>query len=700
MALTGITNAVTPLPSRPNLFYDAVGDFGFVGDFQRTLGTTSVTGTSLTDTTNPFTPRDVGKRITIPFAGSGTSPNTAMLTTTIAAYVNAGSVTLTTGATTSVSSSSCSWGTDNSAAEALMVSTINNASFAGATIFFEKSPTNAYGVQTTWTFNKPCQIVGIGGGYTADSGVYATLGGTCLAWWGTSSDGGTNFQAMITFVPTGVQNLKRVAFRHIWLDCFNCGQNQALYGLKLVSCPGHILEDFFVRDALAQAVWLDINSVPTESNSTARFSHRDVAYRQLDNTSTATTTPTTTSSALTWSTSGQSMTIAAANNLRTAGYVWVMSNLGYPVLIHYTGGGGTTTLTGCTCATEDTTNAPASYSGANVVEATPGNGGAYKFNGTSTGDTNLGVIDMAVINHGTTWGPAAVEFQNGDSMVLRQIVINGGSNTTLSGSNRQQKPGIRFNGSNTAQTLAARNNIVYDGDPGSGGGGVSAMAVLNTGSTMSYPSGPNKWYNYQLGNGSPLPTIEAGAQLVWSGNGMVNTGEHYPATLTTTTVASASTAVVAKIPLPIQGIQVGLTVRCVFTLSKTAAGSSTRITGVKIGTTGTGSDTTINSVSRTPTAAADTGYEEILFAITGPLGASCTSVMTSQLTKATTGSAAGLFATAAAVSLIVGTPVSFNSTTYTSGSQVWLSFFVTTGTSEVLTISPPVICEVLKGANP
>lgn len=694
-SLQGVMSAADK--KRMTQVYDAQADFGFVGDYKSTLATTTVSGTTVTDSTNPFLSTDVGKKITVPFAGAGTTPNIAQLTTTIASYVSAGQVTLTAGATNNVSSASVGWGTDNTTAENLLVSTINNQAFAGATVHFGNSVTNAYGISTNWVFNQSCQIEGIGGGYTADTGGYATLGGTRLAWWGTSSDGGVAFQAMITFVPTGVQNLKRVALRHLWLDCYNNGQNEALFGLKLVSCAGHMLEDFYIRDTLAQAIWMDIGTTPTEAKDCTRFHHQDICIRQLDNTPTATTTPTTTSSALTWSTTGQSMTIAAANNLRTAGYVWVMSTLGYPVLVRYTAGGGTTALTGCTVATEDVANAPASYSGANVVEATPGNGGAYKLSGGASANTCCGLMEMLQISYGTTWGPAAMEFLNSDSISITQAMMNGGSNTTLTNGNRQQRPGMRFNGSNTNSSLAARNNIVYDGDPGGpSGGGISVMGVNNAGTALTYPAGPIKVNYVQLGNGAPIPTVEGNAQLFWTGNGMLNVGETGPVVTSTTTVASASTSIVAKIPLPPQAMQVGLTIRCVFTMTKTAAGVAARVSGVKIGTTGTSSDTTVNSVSRTPTAAADKGQEEIVFSVVGPLGASCTSVMTSALTKATVTSA-GLLGTAVAYDVLAGTPVAFNSGT---GPPTWLTVFVTTGTSEVITINPPVLIEVLKGASP
>jgi hypothetical protein len=698
LATTSVAGAMSSADKkRQSQVYDAVADFGFVGDLQTTLGTSAVTGTALTDSTNPFTPADVGKRVTVPRAGAGTGVNIAQLTTTIAAYVNAGQVTLTTGATNNVTAASVHWGTDNSAAEALMVSTINALPWQGARIVFGNSPTNSYGVQTNWQFTATCWIEGIGGGWTADAGTMQDIGGTRLVWWGTSSDGGTAFQAMITFSPTSANNLKRVTLRNLWLDCYNNGQNQALYGIKLASCHGHRLENVYVMDALAQGIWTDIASSPTEAKDTTRFLHQHLCFRQLDPTPGANTTPTTTSSALTWSTTGQSMTIAAANSLRTAGYVWVQSNLGYPVLVKYTGGGGTTTLTGCTVSAEDVVNAPASYANAFVVEATPANGGAYKLAGGSGANTNCGVIDMVQISYGTTWGPAAMEFNNSDSIVCRQIIMNGGSNVTEANGNRQRRPGVRFNGSNTSSGLASRNNIFYDGDPGGAPagaqGGCSSMGVLNTGAAMSFPAGPNKWYNHQMGNGAPIPIVEGNAQFYWTGNGTLNTGETGPVVIVTNTV-NATSAIMARIQLPPQWAQVGLTVRCVFPLTKTAAGIAARITGVKLGTTGTTADTTVNSVSRTPTAAADEGEEEITWSLTA-IGASATSTMTSRLTKGLV-TAAGLFNVAVAFDVAIGTPVTFN-----SGSSVsWLSFFMTTGTAEIVTVNPPVIVEVLKGASP
>jgi hypothetical protein len=695
LATASLKGLMSPAEMKRGMqFYDAQADFGFVGDLWTTLGTTAVTGTAMTDSTNPFTAADVGKRVVVPRAGAGTTPNIAPLITTIAAYVSAGQVTLTVGATNNVTTASVHYGTDNSAAEALMVSTINGSVWSGAKVFFGDSATNRYGIQTALVFNKPCQIEGVGGGHTADAGDWKTIGGSCLVWWGSSSDGGTAFGAMITFRPTGAQSLKRVALRHVWLDCNNNGQNSAIYGLKLVSCQGHMLEDFYIMDSGAQAIWLDVGTTPTEAKDTTRFSHKDICVRQLDHTPGVTTTPTTTTSVLTLSTSGQSMVLAAANGLTTSGYVWVTTNLGYPVLVRYTGGGGTTTLTGCTISAEDAVNAPATFSGGYVVQASPGNGGAYKLNGPVGANTCLGVIQMIQVSYGTTWGVEAIQFLNADSILIIQPSLNGGSDVAEPSGNRRRRPGIQFNGSNTNSGLAARNNVIYMGDPGSlSGGGCVSIGLNNAGTALTYPAGPNKWYNYQLANGASLPTVEGSAQFIWTANGGLTASENGPAVITTTTVGSSSSAIIARIPIPPQGLQIGMTVRCRFTMTKTAAGTAARITGVKLGTTGTTSDTTVNSVSRTPTAAVDKGFEELCFTVVGPLGASCTSVMTSNITKGVT-TAGGLFNVAVSCDVTAGTPVTFNS----SGGQTWLSFFMTTGLSEVITILPPVVVEVLKGA--
>lgn len=680
-------------------WYDAADDFGFVGDLATTNGTTSMgAGTAiLTDTSNPFTAADVGKRITVPRAGAGSSPNQAQLTTTILSFQNSGQVTLAAPSVNAVTNTSVHYGTDNSTAEAALVAAVNGRN--GCKVFFGQSATNAYGFQTIWGFNKPAQIEGIGGGHTADTGQYALIGGTRLAWWGTSSDGGTAFGAGITFSPTGVQALKRVALRHIWIDGRNNDQNQLLYGVKLASCQGHMLEDFFVMDPRAQGIWLDIDSDPTEAKDTTRFSHRDICARILDVTPGATLTPTTTTTTGAMSSTG-TLVLAAANNLPTAGYVWVMSNLGYPVLVRYTGGGGSTSLTGCTISAEDAVNAPQYVSGGNVVEAAGGNGGAYKLSGGTGANTCCGVIDMIQISYGTTWGPAAMEFLNSDSIEIRKPMMNGGSNVDLGAINRRQRPGVRFNGSNTNATLASRNNIIRGGDPGGapGGpqGGCSSMGLNNVSAALSFPAGPNYWFDYELGNGAPIPVVEGNAILQWERNGGFNVGETGSTQLTDITAAASASTIIAQIKAPPQGIQIGLLLELIFTAVKTTFTAATaNVIGVKIGPLGTLSDPTVNSFSLTPTAVVDIGTFLMQFAITGTLGAACTSVMNAGLLSHQAAINAG-HATTATMGPAPGTPVTFNS----AQTGLIITFFVTLSAGTAWTIRAPFAPKIVKGANP
>src|SRR5262249_45714063 len=140
------------------------------------------------------------------------------------------------------------FGTDNTAAIATMVSTINGAVYPnGAHIVFPASVTNRYGFPVGATFNKPATIEGQGGNVSVDTGDYTKSGGTALAWWGTNN-GQATFDGFLKFIPAsaGSQMLSSVRFRDIWLDCRNGDQNQALFGLQLIDCPGFDVENFFV----------------------------------------------------------------------------------------------------------------------------------------------------------------------------------------------------------------------------------------------------------------------------------------------------------------------------------------------------------------------------------------------------------------------------------------------------------------------
>lgn len=689
--------------------YDAQSDFGFVGDLVTTNGTSSMgAGTAtLTDTSNPFTAADVGKRITVPRAGAGAGVNAAQLTTTILTFVGAGNVTLAASSTNAVTNISVSYGTDNTAAITAMNTLVNttNASFPGVTIKFGQSQTNAYGFPTPVTFNKQVQIEGIGGAHTTDSGDYTRIGGTRLAWWGTSSDGGTAFQGFWNVNPTGVQSLKHTSFRRCWVDCRNNDQNQALFGLKMASIHGNELEDFFVMDALAAAIRTDIATSPSgDAADFTRFLWMNICIRQLDNqvSPAPMTTPILMTSAVVLTTTPQSLTVAA-NTLPTAGYFWTATTIGAPILVNYTGGGGTTTLTGCTIATEYVVHTPTTVNGGNVVQATPGNGACTLMGGGTLANTCCSSVQQAQFSHGTTWGPAAVETWNSDSVEWDSCYVNGGNATNDGAINRIRKPGYRFNSSIVSSTLASRNQNIQGGSAGAGG--LSVMGLLNTSALVGFPAGPIYSDLYQCGNAEPVPTREAvtltatqgpaGGSLDWSMNGGWRPGIIGPVGIAVQTITGVATALVAGTlcPVPPQAFQIGTMLRWSIPFSKTAAGTAARVVAVKYGAAGSTADgTTIATASFTPTAVADQGVLVIDLVVTS-LGAAATALcqMYIQHTSAT--------AVGWGVSAITATMATFDSTAPGTAPR-FLHVDISVGTAEVLSVLMPTTVMCLHPGNP
>lgn len=746
--------------------YDAFADFGFVGDLVTVFDGACSTGanTKITSATANFsTQAFINMRVTLNSAGS----SNAKYVGTITNIDSNTQITVSPAITTSVTNKCLQFGTDNTSAITTMVNTINNTTFPGAKIIFGRSTTNAYGFPIRAVFNKSVQIEGQGGGHTTDVGDYTRTGGTRLAWWGSSNDGGTNFGAFFEFSPTGTQSLKRVAMRHCWLDCRNGDQNQILYGIKLASCHGFMLDDFFVMDALAQAIWTDIDSNPTEAKDTTRFNISNFCIRQLDNTSVgmttttgvqtlptatinvtstsgfstngsciivttngnqtvtytgitgttltgcsggtgntsngglvtalANTTPTTTSSAITLSTSGQSLTLALASVGTAAegsGYAWVASNLGYPVLIKYSGGGGTTTLTGCVTASEFTINAPATVSGSNVVGCTPGNAGGFLFSGGTGANSCCGMVSMGQISHGSTWGPAGIECNNADSIIFAQIMqnqtIGGGAGTNDGAINRIRKPGVRLNGSNTSATLASRNNIFLDGDASVGG--VSAMGVLNTGTRLLAMSGPNYWDRYQLGNSAAIPNIEGNAYFEWSPNGGFRTTQQGQAAITDQAIAAATNTLIngSLIVVPPQGFQIGTIFRWTINgVTSAAAGTGTNTITIRYGTTGLIGDAAIATFTTTAgTGVTAMGFRILIEMTIRTLGAGGTGVANCQvISHNNTGFTGSPNDIDAAVSL--------NTTTVSP----FLSIGLTTGALKTVNIRQ-CITEVINSGNP
>jgi hypothetical protein len=712
-------------------YYDAVADFGFVGDLKSvfeieasgsvTVMTSGSNVVTLT-TTAPFTSTlvDGGKRITINGAGASgavlvgyiqtvsSSSSCTVVTTKGGSTAQNASTTVTATTTNYVA---VQFGTDNTTAISTMTTTVNNATYPnGAVIVWPASVTNAYGFPVGATFNKPVAFQGSGGSVSTDTGDYTKAGGTRLAWWGTNN-GQATFDGFIKIVPatTTSQLLNSVKFHDIWIDCRNGDQNQALFGLQLINCVGFDIENFFVMDALWAGMGLYTTDLTNLTATTGRGAMRNIHFRQEENngplTSPATLTPTTTTSAVTLTTTGQSLTLAAANGLPTAGYVWVQTTSGTPVLVNYTSGGGTTTLSGCTVSALDNVYGYTTFSGANVVQAVPANGSAIYLSGDTTTNACLFTIDTATISHGTTWGPAAMDCRNTDSFVARQVVINGGSATSTT-ANRVNKPGWRLSGSTSsvASGLWARNVVIEDGDPGAGG--ISAMGLTNAGTALlTAPAGPNYVVRTQLANGSPVPVIEhlassatqapVGAGLFYTANDAFLEAAQYgpPSTGQQTINAATNVLTGSMIPLPPHAIQPGTAFRWRFYASKTATGTTSSITALVNTTGATSGGTSIMVWSLTGTAVADLAWFEMYLACTSVSAGSATFYGNQSMIQpngTTSLTATGFSTTAASRQLLTGTPtaltVPFSQTNYlylvlAPGTGVWTA---TALTAEVL----------------
>lgn len=671
------------------LTYDAVADFGFVGDLKQpfVLGVgydgaiTTGTPNLVCATTAPFAAGDVGKRITVAGAGAGG----AMLVTTILAFVSSSAVTLAANAGTTVSAKCVRFGTDNTTAIGNMVTAVNAATYQGIKVVFPASETNSYGWPTAATFNKPVYIEGVGGTNSTDIGDYTKSGGTCLSWWGSSSTTGTTtFGAMLNFVPTtGANNtpIEGLTLRNFWIDCRNGDQNQALKGVNLSSCAAFVLDNFFIMDALAIGLDMDVVApgVATpaagslgQAKDCTRGKITNLRVRMLDNTTSPvapTLTPTTTTSAITLSTTGQSLVLAAANGLTASGYIWVQTTCGTPTLVNYTGGGGTTTLTGCTISAISAINPRITFSGANVVQASPANGACVHLNGDSGANTCCNTFNTWQLSHGTTWGPAALELSNSDSNISTRITINGGSAVNGGAANRQQKPGVRFGGSTSAANLTARNNVFYGGSAGAGG--VVSLGVTNAGVILTGVATANFWNEYELGNGELVPVRESiattatqgdtGSSFYWNPNGGLKQGGVSVPSFAAQAITAATLTHIkgSLVPIPPQGLQVGTTLRWTFMMTKTAAGTAANTFTVRLGTAGSTADAAVATFTTgLGTAVVDTGKVVIELTVR-TLGAAATAIAYLNFTH-------GLTSTGwltIAVGNYAGTMATFNSTT-------------------------------------
>jgi hypothetical protein len=286
-----------------------------------------------------------------------------------------------------------------------------------------------------------------------------------------------------------------------------------------------------------------------------------------------------------------------------------------------------------------------------------------------------------------------MEFKNADSWECIRIVINGGNNTNDGAINRIRKPGVRFNGSNTAANITARNNTFRSSSAGAGG--CSVMGVLNTGTRLTAVSVPNYWDLYEMGNGEPVPTVEGGASFDWKPNGGLRSGACPGSPSVADQAVSAATSTLltgSLIAIPPQGWQVGMLLRWTFSCSKTALGTALRTFYIRVGTTGTTADAIVATMATSVgTTAIDRARGVIEMTVRGPLGATCAGVAHLKLEHdlATTGFLTRAF------NIIAATMATWNSTT----AQQFVSVTFTSGASEVVTFQQ-MSAQCLNSANP
>ena len=696
---------------KTRLFIDPMADYGCKFDHRLTAdgATTGSTGV-ITSATIAFVASDVGKRIVL----SGAGASGAQYVGTISSLNSGSSVNVSPNTGTTVSGKILQVHTDDLTAWTSLINDINNSTYQGAVVKMQ-TPNGAtpFGVSTFTgrsgisaflpTITKQVIISGYGSNFNANAGNYYQTGGSCIAYVGTSN-ASTPFGAVMTFAPTAGAsnpNLKNVVLEHFWIDCRNGDQNQALKGISMQSCFAWQMNDIFIMDPAAVGIeWLVIAPGTAgalgEAKDCSRGSAKQVSTRCVDNPQAgAQTTPITTTTALTLTTSSQSFTVGA-NSLPSTGYLWVQTNLGYPVLCSYTGG-GTTTL-GMLCSLQDTINAPATVSGSNIVQAVPGNACSFMLDGDLTANANLNHFDTCQCVYAVTptWGPAAIEFRNSDSNEFSNVVVNGGNNASLAQPNRITKPGVRFMGSNSNATMAARNNVFKSGSAGAGG--ASNMGILNTAANLLAQAGPNYWDNYQLGNGEGIPTVEGSSYFQWTANGGFGPGTAGagPVAVAAQTLTAATQTLIAGslVAIPPQGFQVGTVLRWTIRMTKTAAGTAIPGTFViMINTTGTtaGAGTVATmALTSAGTAVADTGTALIDFTVR-TIGTTASGVAHLEFTH-------GLQTTgwmAVQMQEIDATMATWNSTV----AQQFIMVAMTSGTAVVPTITQ-CYCEVVKPANP
>jgi hypothetical protein len=718
------------------LFIDPIGTYGCTFDHRVVFdgATTGGTGVITSAALANFTNQDVGKRIVL----SGAGASGAQYVGTISSLNSSLSVNVTPNTTTTVSTKGLQIHTDDLPSWTALINDLNNNTiYYGGMISMRSSWTslgftNRSGVSSFLPpINKNIYFQGMSGGHTADIGDYTKVGGTCIAYAGTSS-APTAFGAVMSFAPSlgaTSQSLKQITLKNLWIDCRNGDQNEALMGLAMYSCQGCDVEDFFVMDPLAVGIYMNVvapgatqgtSSSIGEAKDCTRNTFRNISTRCVDNPQAGAPVITYNATAnVTLSATSQTINVGSSTGfLASGGYCWVMTTLGAYILVNYTGT-GTGTLTGCTISAYDaiytyTTSFGTSVTtGTNIVQCSPTNAVSILMDGDGVGspgaNTCLNQFDTVIVEQGSTQGPPAIKFRNSDSNLMTNVVINGGSNVTIAGGNRVTRSGVSFQGHSTTASHA-RNNQMNGGSPGAGG--CSAIALTNTGALLALPAGPNYWDLQQFGNGEPIPIREAvttsatqgaaGAFLDWTPNGGFRPGKIGPVAITPQVLTAGTAAVIlgATVSIPPQGFQIGTVIQWRIPVFKsTAAGTAANVISIHYGATGASTDGVIATVTTAVgTAAIDSGYYQIDFVVTAlGTGTSGTALAQMNLIHTLAGGAAGIggsLGTAATMTM-----TGFNTSLPASG-PAFLTVQISTGTAAVISVEPPVTAECISPGNP
>jgi hypothetical protein len=528
---------------------------------------------------------------------------------------------------------------------------------SGAIVWF---PPGRYLIGTTLIVTgHNITLYGCGSGGSLDFGnYYAAMGSTIVP------NGAFKAVQVLPVQTNGLSGVPNNGFkwRGIAIDCY---ANAGTIGLQLLSCTDFDIDDFYSINATDCG--LDFNTL---SGATTVGSH-------------------------VWTTNVAPTTInvnsVAANGSGPAftspsGTIVVLDGGGTKRAVTYTGISGSS-FTGClvvggvaTAGTvtagspvqvlpgaQDCTRGRVGQVNFRAVDGGGASGMAIRLNGDGGGLGNANLINFVgpiKISHNTG---IALKDINSDSNYFNFMIINRAGGGTGIGAEI---------GAGASVAGASRNNVFNHVSFGPGG-----LTCRGT-PTNTFGSGPTYVQAYQLANGEPAATIEAGAQAFIQYNGALTPGMKNISLTAQAFSASALTLVVGSaIMVPPQGFQVGTTFRWRVPISKTAAGTAGRVLSIRVGTTGTTADAIVQTwAAGTATAAIDSGWMEVIYTISA-IGASANGFATMQLCHAgATTPLTGLDNRSNPI--VIGGASAFNSL---SSTYLFISLSLTTGASAVET---------------